>query len=219
MLWQFLFCPLSDFNSFFPDVFFFIFILRLFLLRLFSLLFYFSERIRNSSYQKQEIKQGLGWIHCQNKTICSWGFYSEDLVPGPFPSSCVCFMWFRQSLLWVSLPLFIWENMAVYSRTCLVCTRCAFASLSFSLHFIWDSISKLMWLLSDFSSGRHVAYEREKCIISTGLEQIAFTFLHPSTLKTRKVQLVNMACRRITFMTAVSNVPIFIQNLFVRGLW
>lgn len=126
-LWQFLFCPRSDFNAFFPDVFFFI--LRLFLLRLFSLLFYFSERIRNSSYQKQEIKQGLGWIHCQNKTICSWGFYSEDLVSGPFPSSCVCFMWFRQSFLWVGLPLFIWENMAVYSRTCSVCTIRAFSSL------------------------------------------------------------------------------------------
>lgn len=76
--------------------FFFFFILRLFLLRLFSLLFHFSERIRNSSYQKREIKRGLSWIHCQNKTICSWGFYSEDLVPGPFPSSSVCFMWFRQ---------------------------------------------------------------------------------------------------------------------------
>lgn len=155
--------------------FFFFFIVRLFLLRLFSLLFHFSERIRNSSYQKREIKRGLSWIHCQNKTICSWGFYSEDLVPGPFPSSSVCFMWFRQPLLWVSLPLFIWENMAVYSRTCSVCTRRVFSSLKVARsQSKWKEKQFLkscdcLGLLPDLSSSdRHVAYKQEKCITSTG---------------------------------------------------
>lgn len=68
----------------------------------------FSERIRNFSYHQPQIKRGLGWIRCQNKTICScsslqtphpWTYSSFKCVfnalsasgsPGPV---CHCSFW------------------------------------------------------------------------------------------------------------------------------
>lgn len=66
-----------------------------YLLRFFLSLFYihpqaiflvlcFSERIRNFSYHQPKIKRGLGWIRCQNKTICSCGLLQ---TPRPWTSS------------------------------------------------------------------------------------------------------------------------------------
>lgn len=44
----------------------------------------FSERIRNFSYHQPQIKRGLSWIRCQNKTICSCGSLQ---TPRPWTSS------------------------------------------------------------------------------------------------------------------------------------